>query len=572
TQIKRFVWVNLVGITTAYKTEKFNFESELTGSMYSKKYDFAALSKIGINIKKINYGGYFIYSGKEFYGFFRNSYLISNSLSVNINKKLSLGVNANIMRLNPSMDEINFTTSPFNTNFMGYAGYNITKNSNVNLSYNWQRNEDRMVPKRFFYQQDFVRLAYNLNGEKLNLWYEGRYGNAKNLLALDDPSIIKNNISNVIQPEVRIFPWAWAGIYLQHDRSSRFSSQNILTDYFYYGASLRLPINSKLSAYFNYRSNYALDELTQSQSLLFTTVNLNLKKHTFQLLGGRTLIPTVSPVNQNTLYFVLKYSYRLNAPISRVKNLGDIQGQISLTSEGLKREGIVITLGDRKFVSDKDGKFYFKHLIADKYYIDIDRASVPLGVIANLRLPYEIDVKGDSTKQINLSLTKTGTIVGKVLFVDTDNDGNKGNPSVLIKVSNEEETFYTRVNKENEFSCKQVKPGKWQITASVVGGNQEDYSINDATQSIDVTEDNRTEVDFTIENYKRTIEFTPTTFNLIDKKESNSKKEVTSTSKPNKSISNSETLKSKPKINNVKQNKQPTQSQRSRKNYRLIRN
>lgn len=573
TQIKRFVWVNLVGVAANYRTERFNFESELTGSMYNKKYDFAALAKIGFNIGKLNYGGNFIYSGKEFYGYFRNSYLLSNNVSVNVSKKVTLGVNANIMRLNPSMDAINFSTSPFNTNFMGYAGYNINQNSSINLSYNWQKNEDRMEPKRFFYQQEYARLAYNLNGQRVNIWYEGRFGKAKNLLALDDPSIIRQNISNVIQPEVRILPWAWAGVYLQHERTSRFSTQNILTDYFYYGASLRLPINNKLNAYFNYRSNYALDELTHSQSLLYTTVNLNLKKHTFQLLGGKTLIPTFSSTMQNTLYFVLKYSYRLNAPISRVKNLGNIQGQISLKSDGLKKEGIVITLGDRKYVSDKDGKFYFKHLISDKYYIDIDRTSVPQGVIANLRLPLEVDLKGDSTKQINLSLTKTGSIIGKVFFVNVENDERKAKPSVLIKVSNDEETFYTKVNKDDEFSCKQVKPGKWLITASVIGGNQEDYSITDATQSVDVVEDNRAEVDFTIENYKRTIEFTPTTFNLIEKKD-NKKELSTINSSYKKNSKSAETGKPKSNVKNVKQTQKTPRSQSSKKktNYRLINN
>ncbi len=531
TQIKKFVWVNLVGVAATYKTERFNLESELTGSMYSNKYDFGASSRIGLSIKKLNYGGSFIYSGKEFYGYFRNSYLLSSSLSINVLKKITLGVSANIVRLNPSMDIISFTTSPFITNYMGYVGYNINQKSDINLSYNWQKNEDKIEPKRFFYQQDYARLTYSLNGEKLIIWYEGRFGRAKNLLALDDPSIVRQNISNVIQPEVRIFPWAWVGIYLQHDRTSRFSLENKLTDYVYYGASLRLPINTKLNASISYRNNYALDELTRSQSLFFTTVNLNLKKHSFQLLGGKSIIPTFDSGNQNTLYFVLKYSYRLNAPISRIKNLGNIQGQISLTSNGLKKDGITITLGDRKFVSDKDGKFYFKHLVADKYYIDIDQTSVPQGVIANLKLPLEVDLKGDSTKQINLSLTKTGTIVGKVFFVNTDNDENKAKPSVLIKVSNDEETLYTRVNKGNEFISKQIKPGKWLVTASIIGGNEEDYTITDAAQSIEVTEDNRAEVEFTIENYKRTIEFTPTSFNLIDKKENTTTKDLSSTKK-----------------------------------------
>ena len=575
TQIKRFVWVNLVGLSANYKTEKLTIQSELTGSMYSKKYDFAATSKIGINFRRFNYGGNFTYSGKEFYGFFRNSYLVSNNVSVKITKKINLGVNAQIVRLNPSLDAINFATSPFNTSFMGFVGYNINQNSSINLSYNWQKNEDRMEPKRFFYQQQYTRLAYNLNGKRIILWYEGRYGTAKNLLVLDDPSIARQNISNIIQPEVRILPWAWAGIYLQHERTSRFSAQNQLTNYVFYGASLRLPINNKLNAYINYRSNYAPDDLIQTQSLLYTTVNLNLKKHSFQLIGGKTISPSINALMQNNLYCILKYSYRINAPISRVKNLGNIQGQIALSSEGLKREGIVITLGDRRFISDKDGKFYFKHLVADKYYIDIDKMTVPKGVITNLKLPLEVDLKGDSTKQINLSLIKTGTIVGKVLFTNIQNDEGKGKPSVLIKVSNDTETLYTRVNKDDEFSCKQVKPGKWLITASIIGGNQDDYSIIDATQSIEVEADGRVEVEFTIENYKRTIEFTPTTFNLEEKKDN---KQKNNTSLNNTSSKNnnkpSTTLKSKSFIKNVKQTKKITKKQSSKKktNYRLINN
>lgn len=581
TKIKRYGWVNLVGVSAKYNTEKFNIESELTGSMFSKRYDFGAYSKIAYTVGRFSFGGSYVYSGKEFYGFFRNSYLLSNNVSVRISKKIVLGANVNIMRLNPSLDAINFNTSPYNTSYMGYAGYNINQNSNVNLSYVWQKNEDRMEPKRFFYEQEFARIAYNLHGKKLILWYEGRLGTAKNLLAADDPSIIKQNISNLIQPEVRIMPWAWAGIYLQHERTSRFSAQNQLTNYFFYGASLRLPVNTKLNAYLNYRSNYALDELTQAQSLLYTTINLTLKKHTFQLLGGKTIIPSINASALNDVYFVLKYSYRLNAPISRVKNLGSIQGQIALSSEGLKKDGIVITLGDRKFVSDKDGKFYFKNLVADKYYIDIDNTSLPKGVITNLKLPLEVDIKGDSTKQINLSLTKTGTIVGKVLF-NIDSDEDKVKPSILIKVTNDTETLSTRVNKDDEFSIKQVKPGRWQVTASIIGGNQDDYSISDGSQSIEVGVDDRVEVDFTIEKNKSTIEFNTSTFNLFEKKSTkeiikqNTEKNDTSfNNQPyinnNKSVS---TVQPKSVIKNVKQTKKTIQkpSPKKKTNYRLINN
>jgi hypothetical protein len=130
-----------------------------------------------------------------------------------------------------------------------------------------------------------------------------------------------------------------------------------------------------------------------------------------------------------------------------------------------------------------------------------------------------VDLKGDSTSQINLSLIKTGTITGKVLFTNIENDEGKGKPSVLITLSNDTETSYTMVNKNDEFSCKQIKPGKWSITASINGGNPEDYTISDATQYIEVEADGIVEVEYNIENYKSAIEFSPSTFNVIEEKE-----------------------------------------------------
>lgn len=518
-QIKRFVWVNLVGVQSIYKSEKLNIQGELVGGMYSKKYDFGASTLFDFKIKKINFGGNYIYAGKEFYGFLRDSYLINNSASLDITKKIYLNVNATISRLNPSRDFNDFNVSPFITSYSGTTGYRINQISSADLTFMQLKIEDRMEVKRFFYQQQLVRLGYSLFGKKIRVNYIGSFGTGKNFLAIDNPSINKQNISNTLEPEVRILPWAWAGLYAQHERTSRFSVQNQLTDYFYYGASLRLPIKNKYNVDLMYRSNYAPDQLTKMASLLSVSANLNLGRHRVELTGGKRIIPSINSSFINDLYFILRYSYRLNVPVSRLKNLGNIQGQIAVTSDGLKKEGIVMTLGDKKFVSDKDGKFFFKHLVPDKYYLDIDQTSLPKGVITNLKLPLEVDLKGDSTSQINLSLTKTGTIVGKVLFANIENDEGKGKPSVLITVSNDTEKLYTRVNKDDVFSCKQVKPGKWTITASIIGGDPEDYTITDATQSIEVEADGSVEVDFTIENYKRTIEFNPSTFNLIDKKE-----------------------------------------------------
>jgi len=517
-RIERYIWINFVGFQSSYKSEKFKIRSSLIGSVYSKKYDFGASTQLDFKIRKINFTSNYIYAGKEFYGVFRNSYLISNSAAVELTKKISIGATAFVSRLNSNRDTLFYAVSPYSAIFTGYTFYKINTNSNINFGYTWANNEDRMEPKRFFYHQQFVRLGYNLNSKRYNIFYESRLGTAKNFLAVEDLTVEKLNISNTLRPEIRVLPWAWAGLYAQHERTSRFSLQNNLTDYFYYGVTLRLPINNVIDIDLSYTSNYAPDQLNETQNTFLTNANITLGNHRLQLTGGKRIVPTNKFTILNDLYFLIRYSYLIKAPISRLKNLGNIQGQISVSSDGLTKEGIVVTLGDKKFISDKDGKFYFKHLVADKYYLDIDQKSLPKGVITNLKLPLEVDLKGDSTSQINLSLTKTGTIVGKVLFTNIENDEGKGKPSVLIKVSNETETLYTIVNKNDEFTCKQVKPGKWSITASINGGNPEDYSISDATQSIEVEADGSVEVEYNIENYKRAIEFNPSTFNVVEEK------------------------------------------------------
>jgi len=518
TRINRFVWVNLLGASTEFKSKLFNIKSGLVGSMTSKIYDFGASTNLDYLFKKIKLSGRYLYAGKNFNGFFRNSYQISNSGSVELTKKLSLSVMSNISRLNPARDTIIFKTSPYINALSGFVNYRINNRNSLFTTYEWSTVEDRFEVKRFYFQQQFVGLGYFYDGKRVDINYDGRFGKAKNFLAIEDPSIYKLNISNNLRTEVKVLPRGWAGINLQQQYTSRFSDKNQLTSYYYYGATLRLIINSKLNVDFLYMSNYAPDNLTDIQNTLMTNAYLNIGNHKLELTGGKRIVPSIkSPISED-LYFLLRYSYQLRAPVSRLKNLGNIQGQIIVASEGLKKDGIIMTLGDKKFISDKDGKFNFKHLVADKYYIDIDQKSLPKGVITNLKLPLEVDVKGDSTVQINLSLTKTGTIVGKILFVNIENDEDKGKPSVLIKVTNDIETFYTRVNKNDEFICKQVKPGKWSITASINGGNLDDYTISDATQSIEVEVDKSVEVEYTIENYKRTIEFNPSTFNVVEEK------------------------------------------------------
>lgn len=532
----RAFWSDLIGVSTKFQGKVLNWETEVVGNKVEKQYDYGLFNRVSIQFKRFQLHSDYIYAGKDFYGYYNNSYLLVNNLSIAINKKISIGVGNNITRINPSLDAINFNTSPYNSSIQAFTNLQLSKFSNLLLSYNIQEREDRLEPKKFHFKQDFARIAYNLNAPKFILWYEGRYGTAQNLLQNNDENVPRQSIANSLQPQVRVFPWMWIGGMAEHQRTSRFSTENTLTDLFFYGGSLRMFVGDKFNANFSYRNNFAPDELIENRSLVDLSVGFRLKSHSFNLTAGQTFIPNLSADFQKTTYLSLKYTLRINAPIAKNKNLSTIRGQILALSNSTSKKGIVVQLGEKRILTDENGNFYFNKLIPDKYYLEIDKSTTPFGVITNVKLPLEVNLKADSTTNIQIQLLKTGGIEGKVFFEDGEKIATNytEKPVVLVKLFNDNESFVTQLNESNRFSFKEMKPGTWQILATLAG-NQEGFTVINAQQTIEIVVDKVKKTEFAVRPVERQIEFMPRTFKLVDKQGNDSKKQnSTRTSTDNK--------------------------------------
>ncbi len=521
----RVFWSDLVGVSTKFQGKILNWETEAVGNNVEKQYDYGLFNRISIQLKRFQLHSDYIYAGKNFYGYYNNSYLLVNNISVAITKKISIGIGNNITRINPSLDAINFNTSPYNSSIQVFSNFQLRKFSNLMLSYNEQEREDRFEPKKFYFKQDFARIAYNLNAPKFMLWYEGKYGTAQNLLQRNDATVPRQSIANSLQPQVRLFPWMWIGGMAEHQRTSRFSTENTLTDLFFYGGSLRMLVGEKFSANFSYRNNYAPDELIENRSLVDLSVGIRLKNHTFNLTAGQTFIPNLTANFQKTTYMSLKYTLRINAPIAKNKNLSNIKGQILGLSNSTSKKGIVVQLGGKRMLTDAKGNFYFNKLTPDKYYLEIDKSTTPFGVVTNVKMPLEVDLKSDSTSNIQIELIKTGGIEGKVFFEDGDKIGTNytEKPVVLVKLFNDKESFVSQLNENNQFSFKEIKPGTWQISATLPH-NQERFTVINAQQTIEIVVDKMRKTEFAVRPVERKIEFIPKTFKLVEKNNVDDKK------------------------------------------------
>ncbi|WP_435356571.1 hypothetical protein [Emticicia sp. SJ17W-69] len=509
---------NFIGVTANYRTNSFFLNSEAAMSSAQNKLDFGFFNRVYYHYKKIHLNSDIVYAGKNFYGFYHNSWQAINAINYNISKKISIGLQSNFTRVNPSFDFYAFNSSPYFSNNSILLNYDIKPSNRLILSYNLEEKEDKKEIKQFHFRENYGRLAYLVNKQKFNLWFENRLGYTQNYLSASDDVKNTQSIQTIIQPLVRVFPCLWLGTFFEYQQTSKFSTINQLTNYYYYGGTSRITVGSTFNLSFSYRNNYAPDELIQKRSFVDLTAELNTKHHKLSLMGGRTFIPNYNQTNENTLFFMLKYSLKLNVPIAKNNQLGSIKGHISSINK-LKKEGILVSIGSQKFMTDANGNFYFNDLVPDKYYITLEKSTIETGVISETKTPIEVQVNPKTIHDVSIPLVRSGGVVGKIHFKTNDEatQENKKALVVLIKLFNEQDTFMTKVNDKGEFSFREIKPGQWNIEA-IIHGNKDSFVIENLSQNIIIESEKLKTLSFSVVSKERKIYFSNQNFLLNSKK------------------------------------------------------
>lgn len=509
------------GVSTAIHLKNFSIDNEVSSSFSQGKADFGVFNRLIWRIGGFQINNDLIYTGKNFYGFYKDSYLLINSINYYLSKKMSVNLVSNITRLNPSHDFTIFTSSPYSQNGMLSLNYQINKVNRIFMSYEAREREDKSSVKRFHFTEKFGKITYYINTPKFTFGYDGRFGTSQNLLVKTDSSVNQRLIQNMIQPRIEVLPWLWIGGYFDYQRTSKFSDDNTTRNFYYYGGSLRIALSKIFSASMMFRNNYAPDELIETKSFLDINANLHLGNHDLTFTGGGAFVPNTQMSNQDSQFFALKYCFKFNAPIARNKKLSSIKGQVVGLNEGINLKGIVVQLGNKRFVTDAKGFFQFNDLVPSKYFINLVPSSIESGVITSLQTPSEIIVRSDSTYKIVIPLTKTGAIMGRIIFQKSESIGavdiTKQKPVVLVKLYNEKENFLTQVNGKDEFSFKEIKLGKWKVIAWIPG-QLDQFSILNSDQYIDLTANLGKEILITITPKERKIHFSNKTHQLSTKK------------------------------------------------------
>lgn len=521
---------NFLGLTSEYKTQNTYFNTEFTAGKITNKYDIGFFNRVSFNQKRFRLNNDIIYTGKNFTGFYTNSKLFILSLGYDFTKKLGVNVIGSYTDINPSFDILTPTVPPFTINNAAFITYKILKNTQVNFGYNRRQSEDKATIKRFRYIDEFAQLGLNITYPKFILSMDGRYGNSINLLApATDSTSKRRSLYQLVQPEIKITRWLWLGGYFQYQQNNKFTKTNSLVNYYFYGGSIRMTYKDKINLSFLYRNNFAPDELVEQRTLLNINLNARFKNHQIDISGGRFYSPVISTSNFNTNYLTLKYSFTINAPVSKNKNLSSISGEIIGLDKTIKRAGIKVKVGEKQFITDSSGKFYFTKLVPNRYVLNIDPTDVGFGVIPTVKTPILITTKPDSTMKIKIELTKTGSLEGEVKFINNNKAGTENievnKPIVLVKLFNDNESFITQVNEKNKFLFKELKPNNnWNLKVWVPMKENE-YTIKQTDQQVKISPDSLSLTSVSIVPNERKIYFSQNNFNLISKKEEPKKAE-----------------------------------------------
>jgi hypothetical protein len=164
--------------------------------------------------------------------------------------------------------------------------------------------------------------------------------------------------------------------------------------------------------------------------------------------------------------------------------------------DGQPLKDIVVCVDGMKVATDENGRYVFPELEEGEYELTIERGSLGLGRVANLRAPYKFNLIAGETVKLDIPIVRAAAVAGSVVIqqgangknsvngkngMNSNNDGNgkngnsngktteiqpavKGFSGMAVFLSNEEESYTRYTDRYGKFSLTELRPGHWKLT------------------------------------------------------------------------------------------------------------
>lgn len=491
--------------------QKYQLDSEASLSLTNSRLSGGVFNNFFLNLENFKVNSNLIYTGKEYHGFYNNSIFTNNIVTYKFASKFNISAFQNLSQINPSLDTFYYLVAPYSYNTGFEVAYLPSRRHSFRVNINRGGREDRMEVKKFHFNEDLVRYFYRGEFAKFNINFDGDFGETENLLESLDGLRKANQFRNRINLNYRPMRNMNIGGFAEHLQTSRFSTTTDQTKFLFYGIQSNISIKNRFDMSLFYRNSYAPDELFQSQSFFDFSASYRVKQHELSIVSSYAFIP--QPAAEKNLFVTLKYTFRLNTPLQKKRDLGHIRGSIN----GIQKAGLVLNLNGDKILTDSSGSFTFHDLEPGKYLLNVNKSSIGFGNIVSGNAPIYVNVEANKTGSVEILIVKTGGIQGKVIAYDKEEDHTAFLSNIVVEVYKDQFSKLTSTNKFGEFNFSELEEGDYalKIKSEELSKN---FMIQNTSSQLTVKKGEDASFTFLLEPKKKKIEFQKETVILTNSK------------------------------------------------------
>lgn len=449
-----------------------------------------------------------INAGKDFPGYYSDTRYLNGNLQYVMNKNLKVFANFHEDESNAARDTL-FGVAPYSKYLIGGATISYRKNDYINLNIGSRERKDRMPLQKFHYDEVFGRISLvnNVFSFQTNLNYE--FGETKNLLTDSQGQSHKGALAIRWRPSRSLN----ISSFLQYYNTSRYSEDR--SEEYIYGGAATYNFKNSTTVNLSYQNSHNIEEYYRDRSLLDLKISKFFNRiHEVEFSWSEAL--KQKQIDDRDTYIGLKYTFHFGIPVKKVKDLGNLRGR--LINHGVKNiSNVVVNLGGRIQLTDEDGLFVFNDVPAGEHYLYIDNGSLNLNDIAMQKMPLLINIISDELTDIQIGLTKSASLAGRVKLAYEDQLTKKlaedaasvSGKNVIVEIKLDEEYYRTVVDLNDDFIFTGLRPGRWTVKVyhNSLGTN---YTINNSEMIVNLKAAESSSVNIDVTKKARRIRFQPT--------------------------------------------------------------
>ncbi|HCE54018.1 MAG TPA: hypothetical protein DER05_03040 [Lutibacter sp.] len=504
----------IFNIASFYTIDRFKLNGEVAYETNYKTNGLAYSLEAYLNLKKWDFINSAQYSDKDYKGYIRNSKQWLSLANYRFNDKIDMQIGAEYRAINPVKDTINYTSSPIITKYQAYFNYNINRNNKVRVGGYYRNKEDQLSLQTYNFEEKLATLSfYSRMPFKYDLMWQNRVGKTINFLA--NSTEPQSTFFSSLSVTGYIFKNLILGLNGDYQQSNKQSADNVVIKTFYYGGSLQYNLKSDLNLNVFYKKNYDFDELDESQNYLQAQLNYNYqRKHLLSVSVSQISLP-VFPI-QKELLITASYSLVMNVPVSKNKTVGSLIGKIT-SDEKVNLEGILVLLDEQIAITNEKGVIHFYNLQPKTYRLYVKQSSLPKNKIIVMQQPIDIDIVPNKETEVVLEMGNTGTLFGQIIFEETTVTQSslfiKKLPILVVKITKEDNTYYTKTDKDGKFWFKELTPGDWTVEL-IVKNLLNDFTFSETEKTISIESDVEEKAVFKATNKNREVKKSDKIFKL----------------------------------------------------------